>query len=121
MQKAGNQIHKNKPKTPQEAKRPTSINMTTEKEPKKQSYLAVNTQGKRGKDWTGFTEKGAVALEIENTFASIQFDAFEGQGDTYQRREETLITIEDDKFKWQGTYDQLIEKLMTAPNNSNPI
>lgn len=74
--------------------------------------IMLNTQGIRGGNLTGYKKKGAIAIDIDRLGNSIELDAYQGQGPTYQKREDTLINIKSlNGFEWSGTFNQLIEKL----------
>jgi len=74
--------------------------------------IMLNSQGVKGGNFTGYKKRGAIAIDIDRLGNSIELDAYQGQGQTYQQREDTLINIDSlGGFKWSGTFNQLIEKL----------
>ena len=84
--------------------------------------LEIRTQGVRGGDWTALKQTGAtvIRLDYDGTKDSrILIDAFVGQGINYQKRENCLINITDEKGKpvFNGTMNELIAKLKNETQN----
>lgn len=78
--------------------------------------LEIRTQGTTGNAWTGLKQQGAVVLRIDYDGTSdsrILIDSFVGAGDTYTRRERSLLNITDADGKpvFSGSMEDLIKKL----------
>lgn len=86
----------------------------------KQSVLNTATQGVKGKSMK-MQKQGYVDIQLGETNGVydkvIIFDAFEGAGDTYKRREETQIRIfSEEKAVFIGTFDELVRQLKNDQN-----
>ena len=80
------------------------------------SDITISVQGVNGGDYREQQNKGAVIVKVDYDAVNdrrIYFDAFSGQGQTYKRREETLIMVYDKKGVpvFSGTFDQLVSQL----------
>lgn len=73
--------------------------------------LAVKTQNKRGNTPQYKENLGYVTTFFPNE-KLITVDNYKSQGDTYEKREEPQITIQDKgKVHFVGTFQELINKL----------
>lgn len=81
----------------------------------KEAYINVKIQGVRGGDSRWSENKGRVELFVDNGSDSwndfISVDAFEGRGDSYKRRSQSLIRVLIQGNEWLGTIDELSKKL----------
>lgn len=68
----------------------------------------VKIQGIKGGNPSYSENKGYVSTHIDN-IGYITVDAFNGQGDLYKRRNNSLITINIDGIEWSGTINELKE------------
>lgn len=57
--------------------------------------LLIEHEGVKGKGLKSIGKQGQAILTIDNN-CSIYMDAFQGYGDTYQEREETVLAFEKD-------------------------
>lgn len=57
--------------------------------------LLIEHEGVKGKGLKSIGKQGRAILTIDNN-CSIYVDAFQGYGDTYQEREETVLAFEKD-------------------------
>jgi hypothetical protein len=75
--------------------------------------INLKMQGVKGGDPQWQANKGYIATHIEGKEnGSISIDAFEGQGETYKRREIPLITIfHGGKLVYEDNFSRFIEKL----------
>lgn len=73
--------------------------------------LLIEHEGVKGKSLKSIGKQGRAILTIDNN-CSIYVDAFQGYGDTYQEREETVLAFEKDgqtiKF---NSFNELWEKI----------
>lgn len=73
--------------------------------------LLIEHEGVKGKGLKSIGKQGRAILTIGNN-CSIYVDAFQGYGDTYQEREETVLAFEKDgqtiKF---NSFNELWEKI----------
>ncbi len=74
------------------------------------SKIKVKTIGIRGHE-PKIQEQGMATVFIDGDDSDhIAFDAFTGFGDSYKRREETLINVvSDGKIIYSGTFGVLVE------------
>jgi hypothetical protein len=82
--------------------------------------LELKITGIRGNS-PSFEEKGRVVAFVEKPSGKqdrfIAIDAFEGSGNTYKRREESLVTIQDEYGRmWEGSFNDLIYILLDHEN-----
>lgn len=79
----------------------------------KTSRLILHTEGVSGKGIREHGDQGLVKVYTED--GEITFDAFEGMGADYKRREETQITIKDNggigDVLFKGTFAELAKEL----------
>ena len=76
------------------------------------SELSLAVQGVKGGNIKEYPKVGFTCNFVGNN-NKIAFDAFEGYGDTYRRREETQIrVINGDKVIFQGTFDELAKIIL---------
>lgn len=85
----------------------------------KTSKLDISICGVRGKSLEVHDNKGQVIIRTDQSFADlnsyISVDAFQGQGDTYKRREECNIEIcQCEKVLFSGTFDELCKAIKPA-------
>lgn len=72
------------------------------------SSVNIKTQGLRGGTFSKIRDVGKTVVFIDNNFRDcIEFDAFEGVGDTYKKRNNSLITIRCGSQLWKGDLDSL--------------
>ena len=75
--------------------------------------LLIEHEGVKGKGLKSIGKQGRAILTIDNN-CSIYVDAFQGYGNTYQEREETVLAFEKDgqtiKF---NSFNELWEKINT--------
>lgn len=77
--------------------------------------LNLKIWGIRGNAAQYTQNKGKVVAFIDNTNAYISVDAFDGMGQTYQRRDNCEIEIYDNhEFVFKGTFKELIERLKST-------
>ena len=74
------------------------------------AILNIHIQGVKGENYKSLNNKGCSVSTIDNK-GTITIDSFEGQGNTYRRRLNSLIEIQQDTVKWTGTFEELINKL----------
>lgn len=73
------------------------------------SELSLAVQGVKGGNIKEYPNVGFTCNFVGNN-NKICFDAFQGYGDSYKRREETQIrVIKGDKVIFRGTFDELAE------------
>jgi hypothetical protein len=81
----------------------------------KQANIDLKVTGISGGSPTYNENKGQVTAFIDSGYARSQFisiDAFEGTGESYKKREEVKITIQDKYGKvWQGNFAELTAML----------
>lgn len=70
--------------------------------------MIVITQGPRGGAIKRSTQG---SCEIDTTETSFFVDNWEGQGESYKRRDKALITFKFRDFEWQGTFEELYNNL----------
>lgn len=75
--------------------------------------INLKTQNKKGNEFNYKEDLGYISTFIEGkSNGHISVDAFTGQGDTYQRREDAQISIfYGGKLEFEGTLTELINKL----------
>lgn len=73
------------------------------------ALLRVSTQGIQGKNQIPAKEQGLTICVVDGDKSWLTFDAFEGAGTNYRRRESTEITIEHDGERlFRGGFQELI-------------
>ena len=73
--------------------------------------LTITTQGIKGGN-TQTLNKGYALIELRHTQDRIIIDDFEGQGDSYKKRELSIITIiQNGNVLFKGNKFELFEKL----------
>ena len=75
--------------------------------------LKYSTIGVKGGDGAHVKKIGLMNVSL-GTYLNNQniiFDAFEGSGKGYKRRDKVLIQVTNPIFTWSGTFEQLIEQL----------
>ena len=80
----------------------------------KTASLTLVTQGVKGGNKKEHGQQGLVTVFV-GIDKRISFDAYQGFGSDYQKREETLITIRDRGEVFQGTFKELVAKLLEQP------
>lgn len=77
--------------------------------------LLFTSQGIKGGDFTNWKNVGCVIVKPNEAYnLKISFDAFEGQGVSYQRRDETHIKIETNETIFSGSLKEF-EKTFENP------
>lgn len=79
--------------------------------------IDVSLEGVRGGEIKVSNNKGSITAYIDGKDDPqpnyIHIDAFVGQGSAYQRRDKCRIKIKGKDGKmWDGTFDELINKLL---------
>ena len=77
--------------------------------------LAYEVTGKRGGAPKHTPDTGSVKVIVDDA-GTISVDAYQGFGETYTRRETTLITVHSNKFGdvYRGTFDGIAAILHSA-------
>lgn len=76
------------------------------------SKLSLSTIGVKGCTTKRTENIGKVAVDIDNSQDYISIDAFEGQGQTYKRRELSEVEIsQSGDVIFKGTFTDLCKKL----------
>lgn len=75
--------------------------------------LSLKLRGVKGGEPKWIDKMGSVNCFIDySDYQKIYIDSFQGAGDSYKRREESLITIiKDQELIFEGTFTELVEKL----------
>ena len=73
--------------------------------------LTLKTRGIKGGSFAKMLNKGQIIAFIDSFANYISVDAYKGQGDSYEKREECEIEISKDGKIWKGTFEELFEKL----------
>lgn len=76
----------------------------------KTASLTLVTQGVKGGNMKEHGNQGLVKVFV-GIDKSISFDAYQGFGADYKKREETHIIVRNRGIVFEGTFEQLIEKL----------
>lgn len=80
------------------------------------AHIDIYIQGVKGKEFTPFLNKGRCQIYIGGVPNKIEVDAFQGQGDSYKRREDSLITISNGSYEFfSGTFEELRQVLEKSP------
>lgn len=88
----------------------------------KAAQLQFSTRGIKGGNPTPYKATGSVSIMVDTGYTDwnndcIYIDCFQGQGQTYERREQSEITITKGNKEWKGTFDQLVNLLITEGGN----
>lgn len=94
-----------------------------------QSRLGFSIQGKRGGTPQVKDDIGCIISYIDNPNGyelkranAIRVDAFQGQGDTYERRDKSNITIfNKGDIIFNGDFNQLANKLLSTDIKTSKI
>jgi len=78
--------------------------------------INLKYQGIKGGDFKYLPNKGMGVIIIDSDENSIVVDAFSGAGKDYQRREKSLIEIKIGSKSFNGTIDDLKNKLFNESN-----
>jgi hypothetical protein len=77
--------------------------------------IDIKITGIRGGSANYSENKGKVEVFVDSGYFNTEFivaDAFSGAGNTYKRREKTLIQIQDRYGRmWAGTFEDLAAKI----------
>lgn len=76
----------------------------------KTASLTLVTQGVKGGNQKEHGQQGLVKVFV-GIDKSISFDAYQGFGADYKKREATHIIVRNNGIVFQGTFEELIEKL----------
>lgn len=70
--------------------------------------MIVVTQGPKG----GAIKRSTQGYcEIDTTETNFIVDDWQGQGNEYKQREQSLVTFKFRDFEWKGTFEELYLKL----------
>ena len=81
----------------------------------KMASLTLVTQGVKGGNKKEHGQQGLVKVFV-GIDKSISFDAFQGAGPSYERRNDTQIVIRNNGFVFSGTLEELVDKIMQEPD-----
>ena len=73
--------------------------------------VALKTRGVKGGSFTKIENKGQIVSFVDSYHNHISIDAYKGQGDSYEKREECQIEISKDGKIWKGTFEELFSKI----------
>ena len=76
--------------------------------------MKIRKQGVRGGEMSAWKALGRIDILIDdsNRKDGISIDAYSGSGETYSKREKSLINISDESgVFWSGSFEELKKKL----------